>query len=66
MYESVHLWQLAHAYDKAAIGVPVKEASSHCILYFDSYAFSINRITCNSMAHELAKLGVISESYDSF
>ena len=53
-------------YDKATIGVLVKEARSLCILNFDSYAFSFSRRTCNSVAHELAKLGVHSGSDDSF
>jgi hypothetical protein len=53
-------------YDKAMIGVLVKEAKSLCILNFVSYAFSFSRRTCNSVAHKLAKLGVIFESYDSF
>jgi ribonuclease HI len=56
----------SNGYDKATIGVLVKEARSLCILNFDSYAFSFSRRTCNSVAHETAKLGVHSESYDSF
>ena len=53
-------------YDKATIGVLVKEARSLCILNIDSYAFSFSRRTCNSVAHELAKLGVHSGPDDSF
>ncbi|KAE8816004.1 hypothetical protein D1007_06545 [Hordeum vulgare] len=56
----------SNEYDKATIGVLVKEARSQCIINFDSYAFSFCRRTCNSIAYEHAKLGVHSESYDSF
>ena len=53
-------------YDKSEIGVLVKEARSLCILNFSSFQFSFSRRTCNNAAHELAKLGAISESEDSY
>lgn len=53
-------------YDKAEIGVLVMEARSLCILKFKSFSFGFNRRSCNSVAHMLAKLGVSSESSDSF
>ena len=53
-------------YDKSEIGVLVKEARSLCILNFDSFQFSFSRRACNNVAHELAKLGTISESSDLY
>jgi hypothetical protein len=53
-------------YDKSVIGVLVKEARSLCTLNFESFNFTFSRRTCNNVAHELAKLGAISESEDSF
>ena len=52
-------------FDKALIGVLVKEARSICILQFGSCLFSFSRRECNSVAHELANLGASSESQDS-
>ena len=51
--------------DKALIGVLVKEARSLCMLHFSSCLFSFSRRECNSVAHNLAILGVSSESEDS-
>uniref|UniRef100_A0ACD5UCA6 Uncharacterized protein n=1 Tax=Avena sativa TaxID=4498 RepID=A0ACD5UCA6_AVESA len=53
-------------YDKATIGVLLKEARSLCRLNFSSFMFSFCRRACNAVGHELAKLGVSSESQDSF
>jgi ribonuclease HI len=52
-------------YDKSEIGVLVKEARSSCILNFASFEFAFSRRSCNNAAHELAKLGAISETEDS-
>jgi hypothetical protein len=53
------------SYDKATIGVLMKEARSLCMLNFESYSFSFSRRGCNRVAHELASLGAKSESQDS-
>ena len=53
-------------YDSSEIGVLVKEARSLCILNFDSFRFSFSRRACKNVAHELAKLGTISESPDLY
>ena len=42
------------------------EARSLCILHFSSCVFSFGRRECNSVGNELAKLGVSSESEDTF
>jgi ribonuclease HI len=53
-------------YDKSSIGVLMKEARSLCVLNFALFQFSYARRTCNTAAHVLAKIGVSSESSDSF
>jgi hypothetical protein len=53
-------------YDKSEIGVLVKEARSSCPLNIVSFEFTFSRRFCNNAAQELAKLGAISESEDSY
>uniref|UniRef100_A0ACD5UZS5 Uncharacterized protein n=1 Tax=Avena sativa TaxID=4498 RepID=A0ACD5UZS5_AVESA len=53
------------SFDKATIGVLVKEARILCILNFDSSLFSFGRRACNTVAYEFAKLGASRESQDS-
>jgi hypothetical protein len=48
------------------IGVLVKEARSVCTLNYESFNFTFNRRTRINVSHELANLGAISESEDSF
>ena len=55
----------SNEYDKATIGVLVKKARSLCILNFE-YDLLFYCHTCNSVAHELAKLDVYSHSNETF